>query len=396
MRRTGRAAARLRPGRSEPEAQARSLHGTRSKRCSGAVTRAPARPNGRSAATVRIGGRLVGDGQRVLIVAEAGVNHDGSLEKALQLVDAATEAGADVVKFQVFRATELATASARTAAYQKAAAGDVQRDMLARLELTDDDFRQIVGRCRARAIGFLATPFSVPDVDRLVALGVQAIKIASTDLNNVPLLRRAADAGLPLVVSTGASLPEEIRAAMRRLRGWGAADRLILLHCVSGYPTPVEAANVRAVATLRHSYRVPSGFSDHTESTEIAGWAVAAGACLLEKHFTLDRQSPGPDHAMSLDPGELAAYVASARAAEAALGSGLLGMGALESDVRATARKSVVAAQDIPARTLLTASMVTIKRPGGGIAPDQLDAVHGRYAAIDIAADTVLTWDMLR
>jgi N,N'-diacetyllegionaminate synthase len=349
-----------------------------------------------SSKTVRIGDRLVGDGQRVLIVAEAGVNHDGSLAKALQLVDVAAGAGADLVKFQVFRAAELATASAATAAYQKAAAGDGQRDMLARLELTDDEFQQIVAHCRTRAIGFLATPFSLSDVDRLVALGVQAIKVASTDLNNVPLLRRAADTGLPLIVSTGASLPEEIRAAVRRLRGWGAGDRLILLHCVSGYPTPPDAANLRAVATLRCTYRVPSGFSDHTESTEIAGWAVAAGACVLEKHFTLDRRAPGPDHAMSLDPAELVAYVASARAAEAALGSGVLGMSALEADVRAAARKSVVAARDIPARTRLTEDMLTIKRPDGGIAPDQLAAVHGRITAVDIAADTVLTWEMLR
>jgi N,N'-diacetyllegionaminate synthase len=345
--------------------------------------------------TVRIGDRLVGDGQPVLIVAEAGVNHDGSLPKALQLVDVAADAGADLVKFQVFRAGELTTASAAPADYQRISGGNGQREMLERLELTDGDFGRIVEHCRARGIGFLATPFSLPDVDRLVALGVQAIKIASTDLNNAPLLRRAADTGLPLIVSTGASLPEEIRAAVRRLRGWGAGERLILLHCVSGYPTPVEVANLRAVATLRRTYRVPSGFSDHTELTEIAGWAVAAGACVLEKHFTLDRRAHGPDHAMSLDPEELAAYVATARAAEVALGSGVLGMSALEADVRAAARQSVVAARDIPARTRLTAAMLTIKRPGGGIAPDQLDALPGRCAAVDIAADTVLTWDML-
>ena len=346
--------------------------------------------------TVRIGDRLVGDSQRVLIVAEAGVNHDGSLDKALRLVDVAADVGADVVKFQMFRAAELATATADTAAYQKASGAPTQREMLARLELTDADFQRIVAQCRARSIGFLATPFSLPDVDRLAALEVQAIKIASTDLNNVPLLRRAADTGLPLIVSTGASLPEEIGAAVRRLRSWGAGDRLLLLHCISGYPAPLEAANLRAIATLRRKYRVPSGFSDHTESTEAAGWAVAVGACVLEKHFTLDRQARGPDHAMSLDPGQLAAYVATARAAEAALGSGTLGMSALEADVRAVARKSLVAAQSIPANTVFTAALLTVKRPGGGIPPDQLDAVLGRHAAGDIAADTVLTWDLIR
>lgn len=346
--------------------------------------------------TVRLGERLVGDRQRVLIVAEAGVNHDGSLEQALRLVDVAADAGADVVKFQMFQATELVTAAAEAAAYQRAHGALSQLDLLVRLELTDDDFRQIVARCRARAIGFLATPFSLPDVERLTALGVQAIKIASTDLNNVPLLRRAADTRLPLIVSTGASLPEEIGTAVRRLRTWGTGDRLILLHCISGYPAPLEAANLRAVATLRRKCRVPCGFSDHTESAEIAGWAVAAGACVLEKHFTLDRAARGPDHAMSLDPGELTAYVAAARAAEAALGSGELGMCALEADVRTVARKSVVAACFIPVGTALTADMLTLKRPGNGIRPDEFDGVVGRRAVADISADTVLTWDMLQ
>lgn len=349
------------------------------------------------ARTVRIGPRTVGDGQRVLVVAEAGVNHGGALDQALRLVDAAARAGVDAVKFQMFRAAELATAAAAPAAYQQARGGGAsQRDLLRRLELPDEAFARIAAHCRMRGVEFLATPFSPPDVDRLLPLGVPALKIASTDLNNLPLLRRAVGTGLPLIVSTGAATEPEIRAAVGRLYAWGAAGRLILLHCVSGYPTPLAAANLRAIADLRRVAGVPCGFSDHTRSSAIAGWAVAAGACLLEKHFTLDRTAPGPDHAMSLNPEELAAYVSAARGAETALGRGGLGMTALEADVRAAARRSVVAARSIPAGTVLTADMLTLKRPAGGIEPEHLETLLGRQAAADIAPDTVLTWDLIR
>jgi sialic acid synthase SpsE len=346
--------------------------------------------------TVRIGDRRIGDGEPVLVIAEAGVNHDGSVERAIQLVDVAADAGADVVKFQMFRAAELTTATAQTAAYQKTAGGSSQRDMLRRLELSDDGFARVAAHCRTRQIEFLATPFSPPDVDRLRDLGVRALKIASTDLNNTLLLRRAAGTGLPLIVSTGASRADEIAATVERLRSWGAADRLILLHCVSGYPTPLAYANLRAIAALRREFGMPCGFSDHTASTDIAGWAVAAGACVLEKHFTLDREATGPDHAMSLDPVELATYVTLARQAQVALGSGRLGLSPIEADVRAVARKSVVAATRIPAGATITPDMLTAKRPAGGIEPDRFDSVVGCRAAANIAADTVLTWEMVQ
>jgi len=345
---------------------------------------------------VRVGSRLVGDGQPVVIVAEAGVNHDGSLDKAFRLVEAAKAAGADLVKFQVFRAAELVTAGAPAAAYQQAGGAVNQRQLLENLELSDADFACIADHCRQQGIGFLATPFSPSDVDRLERLGVPAIKIASTDLNNPLLLKRAAATGLPLIVSTGASTAEEIADCLALLRAWGVQDRLLLLHCISGYPAPLEAANLRAIATLRQAADVPCGFSDHTRSTEVAGWAVAAGACVLEKHFTLDRSQPGPDHAMSLSPSELAEYVGCARRAEGALGDGRLGFNPVEADVRAAARKSVVAVRPIAAGTTLTAEMLTIKRPGGGIGPEWLDALPGRRVVVDVAPDTVLTWDMVR
>ncbi len=346
--------------------------------------------------TVRIGDRKVGDHCPVMIVAEAGVNHDGRLDQALRLVDVAADAGADVVKFQVFRAAQLVTAAAATAEYQQAAGARSQREMLARLELSDDDFARIAEHCRERGIEFLATPFSPPDVDRLIKLGVHAIKIASPDLNNVPLLRRAADLGLPLIVSTGAATAEEIDAAVERLCAWGVGDRLVLLHCISGYPAPLEAANLRAIASLRTAFGVPCGFSDHTRATHIAAWAVAAGACVLEKHFTLDRDAAGPDHAFSLSPDELATYVATARAAEQTLGTGQIGMSDVEAEVRAVARQSVVAAAAIPAGTVLTGEMLTVKRPGGGIPPERLESLIGRELTVDLVRDTMLTWDLVR
>jgi N,N'-diacetyllegionaminate synthase len=345
---------------------------------------------------VRIGERAIGDDAPALIIAEAGVNHDGDVERALRLIDVAAEAGADVVKFQMFRAAELVTAGAAAAQYQQAGGATAQRDLLARLELSMADFARLAAHCRARQIEFLVTPFSPADVDRLVELGVRALKIASPDLANPPLLQRAAATGLPLIVSTGAATPEEIERAVTRLRSWGVADRLVLLHCVSGYPAPLAAANLRAIGALRALAGVPCGFSDHTESTSIAGAAIAAGACVLEKHFTLDRRAAGPDHAMSLDPAGLAAYVRAAREMEMLLGSGRLGMTALEQDVRSVARKSVVAARPIAAGVVITADMLTIKRPGGGISPEELELVPGRTAQADIAADTVLTWEHLR
>lgn len=343
-----------------------------------------------------IGHRKVGHGERTYVIAEAGVNHDGRLEKALELVAVAAAAGADAVKFQVFRAAELVTAAAGVAEYQRATGGRGQRDLLTGLELSERDFAQVRAHCVERGIEFLATPFGVNDVDRLLALKVRAIKIASTDLDNVPLLRKAADTGLPLIVSTGASTADEIAGCVERLRTWDAGDQVALLHCVSRYPTPLEAANLRAIAALRERFGVPCGFSDHTTSTRIGAWAVAAGACLLEKHFTLDRDAPGPDHGMSLDAEGLTAYISGVREVEVALGRGAVGMTEPEGEVRAVARRSIVAAQPIHAGTVLSADLLTVKRPAGGIPPTELEALVGRHILVDVGADTTLTWDMIQ
>lgn len=329
------------------------------------------------------------------VIAEIGVNHDGNPDKARRLIDAAVDAGADAVKFQVFRADELATSAAPTAGYQRQTAGDSQQAMLRKLELSDAEFRRLRDHAQSRGIGFLATPFGISDVDRVAALDCLAIKIASTDLTNSPLLRKAAHTGLPLLVSTGAATADEIIGTAARLRAWGVADRLAMLHCVSSYPTPLAAINLRAIASLSACAGLPVGFSDHTTSAAIGAWAVAAGACILEKHITLDRSDRGPDHASSLDAAQFADYVAAVRQINIALGTGEIGLRPVEEDVRRVARKSVVAARDLPAGTAISPEMLAIKRPAGGIEPDSLDALIGRKLATAVAADSPLDWRQL-
>jgi len=355
-----------------------------------------AREKTASPAVVHIDGFPVAPGGPAMIVAEAGVNHDGDPDKALRLVDAAVEAGADAVKFQVFRAADLTTSAAPTAGYQRDRVGvRTQRELLARLELSSSDFSRIRAHCKARDIRFFATPFSPSDVDRLLEWQPAAIKIASTDLTNVPLLRRVADTALPIIVSTGAATAAEIERAIALFRSWRLDGRLILLHCVSSYPTPLDAVNLRAIGALAAASGVPCGLSDHTESTRTGGWAVAAGACLIEKHITLDRSATGPDHAMSLEPDAFAEFVADARQAEAALGTGAPGMNPIEADTRRVARRSIVAARSIKAGDVVTEAMLAMKRPEGGIEPAQLDRLVGRRARVDIPADVPLSWDMV-
>ena len=349
-----------------------------------------------SAPTVAVAGRSVGPTSPLLVIAEAGVNHNGDRATALALIDAAAEAGADAVKFQLFRADQLTTDDAPSAAYQKGAGGPQrQRDLLARLELSRADFERLRQRCAERGLLFVLTPFSVPMVELAVELGAAALKIASTDLVHDALLDAAAAAGLPVIASTGAATAEEITQQVHSLQARGLAGRLVLLHCVSCYPTPGDAAQLGAIRALADAFALPVGYSDHTANVETGGWAVAAGACVLEKHFTLDRAAAGPDHAFSLEPDQLAAYIAAARSAQAALGQPAFGMQEREADVRTAARQSIVAAQAIAAGTTLTAELLTCKRPGTGLPPTALPRLLGRVTAVDIAADTLLSEDQL-
>jgi len=347
--------------------------------------------------TVRIGDAVIGAGRPVYVVAEAGVNHDGDVRRAIALIDAARNAGANAVKFQAFRAAALVTRDASATAYQQEQTQvRTQRDLLSRLELDPEAFAALARFCRDVGIEFLATPFGVDDLAMLTRLGVRAIKIASSDITNAPLLSAAEASGTALVVSTGAAEIEEVDAAVALLDKMGARDRLVLLHCVSSYPTRESDANLRRIRAMAARYRRPVGFSDHTTSIEIGGIAAAAGAVLLEKHITLDRRQAGPDHPFSLEPEQFAEYVAGVREAEAILGHGRFGCLDAEREVRRLARSSVVTSEPIAAGQRIRREMLTIKRPGTGIAPADLERVVNRVAVVDIAADTLLGWEMIR
>ncbi len=347
-------------------------------------------------APVRIGSAEVGPGRRAYVIAEAGVNHNGSEDAAHRMIYAALAAGADAVKFQAFRAADLATADADAAGYQKSATGaSSQRTMLESLELPPNALERLARHCRRDGIEFLATPFGIRDLHMLRDLGIRAVKIASTDLNNLPLLDEVAATGLPIILSTGASLTEELDATVQTLQGCRAADRLLLLHCVSSYPTPWNQANLRRIQHLKARCGLPTGFSDHTQAIQTGALAVAAGACVIEKHFTLDSSLPGPDQTLSLEPGLLAEYIERIRDAEAALGTGDLAPRDCEREVRQVARKSIVAARPIAAGEILDAGCLTAKRPAGGLEPRALPALLGKRARTPIPTDTRITWSMV-
>ena len=301
------------------------------------------------------------------IIAEAGVNHNGELDRALAMVDAAAEAGADIVKFQAFRGRDLVTGDAPTAVYQKENTGQGgQRAMLERLELSLDQFATLADHCRVRNIEFLCTAFDPAMIAPLTEMGMRRIKVASGELNNFPALVHVAESGLPVLLSTGMATLEEVRFAVEALRQNGASD-ITLLHCTSLYPAPMESVNLRAMQTLRDSFDVPVGYSDHTLGDHVAIAAVALGAVVIEKHLTLDRALPGPDHAASLEPAEFTAMSARLRATALALGNGVKAPSAAELEVAEVARKSWHAAADLRAGTLLTASDVCLKRPATGL-----------------------------
>jgi sialic acid synthase SpsE len=343
----------------------------------------------------QIGPAEVGPGNPVYVVAEAGVNHDGQFGLAKELIHAAADSEADAVKFQVFSADRLATRTAPTAEYQaNAGEKDTQYAMLERLQLTHDQFADLyayAGRC---GIEFIATPFSVFDLRFLTELGVRAIKLASPEVVNAPLLDEAARAGVPLILSTGAAEMDEIATAVERLRAAGLDD-LALLHCVSSYPARESEANLAAIGTLIRRFAAVAGYSDHTESVRIGGFATAAGASIIEKHFTLDRRRSGPDHSFSLEPASMAEYIRNIRRAELLLGSGHIQVTASQREVRQLSRASLVAACDIGPGQEITPQMLIAKRPGDGICPMEIDLLIGRRARMPIPRDTALSWDAI-
>lgn len=330
---------------------------------------------------------------RTLIIAEAGVNHNGDLSMARQLIDAAAEAGADIVKFQTFKADRLVTASAKKAEYQMAttAADESQYDMIRKLELSEAMHEQLIAHCKLRGIEFFSTAFDIESLDYLMSLGMQRIKIPSGEITNLPYLRRVGSFDKPVILSTGMSSLGEIENAVNALEQPGLSrQQITVLHCNTEYPVPMNEVNLRAMLSIRDAFGVKVGFSDHTEGIEVAIAAVALGGCVIEKHFTLDRNLPGPDHRASIEPSELTRLVSSIRNIELAMGDGIKRANRSEARNLPIVRKSIVAATPIRQGEAFTSSNLNAKRPGNGISPMRWDEVVGQIARRDFATDELI------
>jgi len=330
---------------------------------------------------------------RAMLVAEIGVNHNGSLERALEMIDVAAEAGVDAVKFQSFHAEAAVSRFAPNARYQQETTGadESQLEMVRALEL---DFSQHVSlrlRCREQGLLYISSPFDLDSVDELIALRPDLIKIASGEITNLPLLRRVGASGVPLLLSTGMSTLAEVGAAIDVLvRAGTDREQIVVLQCTTQYPAPVEDANLLAMVAMGDALTMRVGYSDHTLGYEAAIAAIALGAQVIERHFTLDRTLPGPDHAASVDPDGLRELVFAVRATESALGDGVKGVAPSEAENLAIARKSIVAAGVILAGEAFTEANLTVKRPGTGISPMRWDDVIGMMARRDFEPDEAI------
>lgn len=328
-----------------------------------------------------------------LIIAEAGVNHNGDMDLARRLVEAAAEAGADLVKFQTFTAEKIVTAAAPKAEYQRTG-GDgsaTQIGMLKALELSDEMHRQLAGYCAECGIGFFSTGFDIENVDYLFGMGQRLIKVPSGEMTNLPYLRHIGSLGLDILMSTGMCSLGDIEAALDAVEQAGASrDRVTVLHCNTEYPTPFCDVNLKAMVNIGRSFGVRVGYSDHTRGIEVPIAAVALGATVIEKHFTLDRTMPGPDHAASLEPDEMEAMVSAIRNIEQSLGDGIKRPTPSERKNMPIARRSLVARTAIAAGEAFTSVNMTAKRPGSGISPMRWDEVVGRVARRDFAQDELI------
>lgn len=334
---------------------------------------------------------MIGGGAPCFVIAEAGVNHNGDPALAHRLVEAAAAAGADAVKFQTFEPARLAAATAPAAEYQRARQQDLtsQREMLDQLVLPAAAWEALRDDATARGLLFLSTPFDEPSAVMLAELGVPAFKVSSGDVTNLPFLRTLATFGRPVLLSTGMSTLDEVETAVGAVRA-GGDPPLALFHCVTSYPAAARDCNLRAMATLRSAFDVPVGWSDHTEGIHVAIAAVALGAEIIEKHFTLDRSLPGPDHQASLEPDALASMIGAVRDVRAALGDGRKVPAEPEHALAAVARRSLHAARDLPAGHTLTTDDVALLRPGSGLPAAALDALLGRSLRAPVAVGVML------
>ncbi|WP_370908561.1 N-acetylneuraminate synthase [Chitinophaga sp. RCC_12] len=330
-----------------------------------------------------------------IIIAEAGVNHNGSIELAKALIDAASDAGVDYVKFQTFKAENIASKHARKADYQLRNTGiqaEDQVSMLKKLELTPEAHDELILYCNEKNISFLSTPFDLESIDLLKSMGIKLGKIPSGEITNLPYLRKMAQSFKELILSTGMATIDEVAAALDVIFAEGkTAKEVTVLHCTSEYPAPVEDINLKAMLQMKEKFDIAVGYSDHTLGIEVPVAAVALGATLVEKHFTLDKTMEGPDHAASLDPTELKQMVAAIRNIEKALGTGNKAPTAIEEKNKLVARKSIVAAADIKKGELFSEKNLTVKRPGNGISPMEWDHVIGKIAVKDFEADELIT-----
>lgn len=328
------------------------------------------------------------------IIAEAGVNHNGSLELAKKMIEVAADAGADAVKFQTFKAETLVTAAAPKAQYQNAVTSEKesQFDMLKRLELDFDAHKQLFDKCQQMEIDFLSTPFDLESAELLENLGLKTFKIPSGEITNLPLLRKVGSLGKKIILSTGMADLQEINLALDVLSKSGTnLSSITVLHCNTEYPTPLDDVNLRAMQTIKEAFpRVSMGYSDHTLGVEVSIAAVALGAEVIEKHFTLDRQMKGPDHRASLEPNELTLLVRSIRNIEKALGNGIKKPSRSEFNNISNIRKSIVASRVIHAGETLTEHNLTIKRPGTGISPSRYYEIIGKHASKNYMPDDLI------
>ena len=345
---------------------------------------------------LNIAGRSVGPGQPCFIIAEAGVNHNGDLELARQLVDAAERAGADAVTFQTFKAERLVTPSAPKAVYQIETTGtaESQLEMIRRLELSPEAHRVLMRYCEDKGILFMSSPFDELSADLLAELNVAVFKIPSGEITNIPFLSHVARKGKPMIISTGMSYLSEVEAAVRTVEKVQNRD-YVLLQCTTDYPADPADANLTAMGTMARAFGALVGYSDHTLGIEVPLAAVALGACVIEKHLTIDLTLPGPDHRASLEPEEFSSMVRGIRTVEAALGHGRKEPAASEADTAAVARKSLVAAKDIPAGAVLTEDLIAVKRPGTGLPPAMAEHLLGCTVVADVPVGSLISMDML-
>jgi N,N'-diacetyllegionaminate synthase len=333
---------------------------------------------------------------KCFIIAEAGVNHNGNIEIAKKMIDIACDAGVDAVKFQTFKADNLVTKNAPKADYQKETTGNSnQYEMLKKLELSLEEHLELKVYCENKGVMFISTPFDFQSADMLENINISLYKISSGDLTNLPFLNHIAKFNKPIILSTGMANLGEVEEAIETIKSTGN-DKIVLLHCTSNYPTEYKDVNLKAMSTLANAFKLPVGYSDHTLGTDITISAVAMGAIVIEKHFTLDKDMEGPDHRVSLNPIELTQMVKAIKHIKTALGDGIKKCTYKEEKSKLVSRKSLVAKVNIKKDEIITLDMVDIKRPGNGIEPKFIELIIGKIAVEDIQKDSLFNWNKIR